>query len=226
MAEEDRELAMLMAEEVPVELAPPEPKNILVTLDTPIEDVVRYDSEGHNVSFEDSLGKFLDLPDEVLKKLSASTQTRYLVSFRSNARLKKEKANPELFRSPGIEVSPRLASATSRIEVYGKDPNKDYVWKRSDELQTASHEGWKVSQDPNLQTFGGEVGSSRQVAADGKTEMVLMEAPKGTSRALQLAAAEKSKKRMEGIEASTAQDMRRSGGTPYIPRPGDRENFS
>jgi hypothetical protein len=223
MADEAQELGMLM-EEAPV--AAPAPTNILITLDTPVADVVRWDAEGKNLIFEDAFGKFLDLPDDAFQKLSGMNQTRYLISFRSNTRLKKEKANPELFRSPDIEVSPRLASATSRIEVYGKNPDKDYVWKRTDELQAANYEGWRVSADSKLQTFGGEVGSSRQIAADGKTEMVLMEAPKGTSKALQLAAAEKSKKRMEGVEASTAADMRQSGGVPYVPRPGDRGNFS
>jgi len=223
MADEKAELGMLMAEENPT--PKPEPRNIIITVDNSIEDVVRFDTEGHNVAFDDSLGKFLDIPDEVLKGLSAMTQTRYLVSYRSYTKLKEREAHPERFATPGIEVSPRLASATSRLEVRGKDPNKDYVWKRTDELQTSAYEGWKVSSDPNLQTFGGEAGSSRQIAAAGKTEMVLMEAPKGTSLALQRAAAEKSRKRSDGVERSTADDMKRSGGMPFKPQAVDK-NFS
>jgi len=202
------------------------PDVYLITLDDKITDVVKLDAAGKRLAFEDALGRFLEIPDNILEDLSPQTRMAYLVSYRSNAKLRAQREHPEDFRTPGIEVSPRLASATSRISVRGKDPAKDYVWKRTDELQTANYEGWRVSTDPKLQTFGGEVGTSRQIAADGRTEMVLMEAPKGTSFAIQKAAADKSKSRIEGVEKATLEDIKRSGGVPYVPKPGDKNNFT
>jgi len=218
------ELGMLMAQENPLEK--PAPKKFLITLDNTADEVVKFDAEGHELFFEDAPGKFLDLPDEVLKSLSAMTQTRYLVSFRANTKLRKKDEHPELFKTPGIEVSPRLASATSRITVKGKDPSKAYAWKRTDELQAASYEGWKVCQDPNVRSFGGDVGSSHRIAAGGETEMVLMEVPKETESAMLVRDADKSKRRIDGADKATIEDMQRAGGLPYVPRAGDKTNFT
>ena len=220
------ELGMLMsqAQETPTEK--PAPKKFLITLDNTPSEVVKLDSEGHDLFFEDAPGKFLDLGDDVLQTLSAMTQSRYLVSYRANAKLRKKDEHPELFKTPGIEVSPRLASATSRITVKGKDPSKAYAWKRTDELQAASYEGWKVCQDPNIQSFGGDVGSSHRIAAGGETEMVLMEVPKATESAMLVRDADKSKRRIDGADKATIEDMVRSGGVPYVPRAGDKTNFT
>jgi hypothetical protein len=201
-------------------------KSVKITLDNTPEQVLNFEKEGYTLFFEDEPGKFLNLPQEVVDKLNSSNRTRFLVACGVHARLRQEQEHPENLRSAGLEISPRLASATSRLLVRGKKPGMAYCWKRTDELRQASYEGWKVATDPGLETFGGEAGSTKQVSAGGQTELVLMEIPEETSLAMQRASAEKSEKRARNVESSTAEDIRKSGGIPYVQKPGDKVNFS
>jgi hypothetical protein len=205
---------------------PEAPKQTKISIDNTPTEVLDYEVKGFTLFFDDEPGRLLNLSDEVVEKLSSTNRTRYLVACGVHARLKEEREHPEVKRTPGLEISPRLASATNRLLVRNKKPGMAYCWKRSDELRQASYEGWKVAIDPNLETFGGEVGSTRQVSAGGQTELVLMEIPEETSLAMQRAAAEKSEKRAKNVEASTQEDIRRSGGIPYVQKPGDKVNFS
>ncbi len=224
--EKKREAEDLKALEGAPEAPEASPKTMKVSLDTPTPEVVRLEKEGFSLFFEDEPGRFKELPSGVVGTLSSMNKSRYLVAKGAHARLKDQKEHPERFVTPGITVSPRLASATGRLEVRGKKPGMAYCWKRTDELQQASYDGWKVSADADLETFGGEVGSSHLVAAGGNTELVLMEIPEETEKQMLAAPAIQSKARAEGVEKATIEDMKRSGGLPYLPTPKDAARFS
>lgn len=202
------------------------PKTLKVSLDIPTPEVLRLEKEGFTLFFDDEPGKFKELPSGVVEALSSMNKSRYFVALGAHERLRDQKEHPEKFVTPGITVSPRLASATGRLEVRGRKPGMAYCWKRTDELQQAAYDGWKVSADANLKTFGGEVGSSHQVAAGGNTELVLMEIPEETEKQMLAAPAKQSKARAEGVEKATMEDMKRSGGLPYIPTSKDAARFS
>jgi hypothetical protein len=187
---------------------------VMVTLDNDPRDVLKYDAEGKDVFFSDQPGTLLELPPEVLAELPRHLQTRYDIACGVHARLKHQADHPELVATPGLEVVGRLATATSRLDVRGKTPGMHYCWKRTDELRQSGYEGYKVADEKELDTFGSQIGTTRTVGEKGDTELVLMKIPEETYLARQRAISEKSRKRVENVEQSAAQDMRRSGGKP------------
>lgn len=192
----------------------PFPKRVDITLDMSDEDVLHYDEDGGNLFWDGSLEGMKLLEDETVKKLSSINRERYFSSLQEyTTAFSRKDDGPRVGNR--IEVSPRLARATQRLEVTGKRPGIHYCWKRSDEVNHAKVEGYKAVSDPAVETFMGEGSEVRKVGADGYTELVLMEIPDSLHQERQRAISEKSKRRIEGVDNQTKEDIRRSGGIPY-----------
>lgn len=191
----------------------PFPNRVDVTLDMSDEDVLQYDDKGANLFWDGSLESFKELDDDFVKKLSNLNQTRYFSSFWEYQRALKRKDEPKI--SERIKVSPRLARATQRLEVYNKRPGMHYCWKRPDEVFQSKLEGYKTVSDTTVQSFMAEDSGAHKVAADGEAELVLMEIPKETFEEGQRVISEKSTRRKEAVDNQAREDIRRAGGIPY-----------
>lgn len=189
------------------------PDRIDVTLDMTEEDVIQYDKDGKNLFFDGDLGAFKELSDKTLSQLSSLNRVRYFSSYGEYTYNKKREFEPKI--SERVKVSPRYATATQRLEVLNKDPNKHYVWKRTDEVRAAKYEGYQVSSDEKLDTFGSDTSSVHTVGETGEAELVLMETSKENFKARQRAISEKSQRRIKAVEDTAKEEMRRDGGLPY-----------
>jgi hypothetical protein len=200
------------------------PERVDVGVDMSEEDVLKYDQDGKNLFFDGELGKFRELSDETLAKLSNLNRVRYFSSLGEYTYNKKREHEPKI--AERVKVSPRYATATKRLEVFNKNPDKHYVWKRTDEIRSAEYEGYQRSFDDSLDTFGSDVGSAHTVGADGHTELVLMETSQENYQKRQRAISEKSKRRIEAVENTAKEEMRRDGGLPYEAEGQGGPNFT
>lgn len=179
----------------------PQMDTLEVTLDTPWETIVDCDGKGIKVNFADEPGKFKRLSGEQLDQLHRLTQASYLVSERYHQSALDNASNPKALLKD-IRQSSR---ATDRLFVGNKSPDKAYSWKRPDELRRAvGYEGWKVEQDPKLETFRKPTGGSYTVGALGEDELLLVSRPKNLHEAHLREAMEKSESRRGSIEKQAA----------------------
>jgi hypothetical protein len=196
------------------------PDRVDVTLDTTEEDVLKYNEEGKNLFFDGDLDSFKVLSDNTIDQLSYINRQRYFSSY-GEYKYNLEHKDEENITSR-IQVSPRYATATGRLEVHGKDPRFHYCWKRPDELRQAKYEGYEVADDDALDTFQGKdkVSSLHKVGAYGDDELVLTKIPQELFDERQRAIQEKSTKRIKAVEDTAKDEMRRAGGLPYEPPKG------
>ena len=192
----------------------PKPNLVKISIDNTPEEVIQYDTDGVKLEFEHANGRFLRLPSEVTRSLSYENKQRYFVS----KGMFEETLSFDHYDRRKFPPKQGFATATDRLDVKNKNPRMHYCWKRPDELRQAQMDGYRPVSDDSLDTFGGDVSSTRTVGAGGDTELVLMEIPKETKDQQRAANKEKDQKRRQGVESSTVDDMIRSGGKPFIPK--------
>lgn len=186
-----------------------------VGLDMSGEDVIHLDEEGYLLSFDPDPGQFVELGEETVRGLSFENRVAYGVAQALWKKLSKEQAGP---RSSGIEVLPPMAaSATRRLEVSGRDDARwHYCWKRPDELHSAGLEGYTMAGD-EVDTFAGKVGTTHTIGAFGRPECYLMRIPKEKFEAIERAAGEESRRRIDAQADSAKEKIREQGGVPFDP---------
>jgi hypothetical protein len=209
----------------------PIPQKTLISLDNTPEEVLSLDLEGHTLFFEDEVGRFLDLEETIFQQLSRENKNRYLVSQGMNARLVRAQARPDLQATPGLKVTPgkspvekRRNTATARLHVEGV-PGTHYAWPLASEVEEFEQEGYRVTTDPRVKTYGGDVGSTRRVVKNGEVEHVLMEIPEPSFQAGLKRDSEISRKRVKGTEEATKLDILRVGGMPLDEKSRVAGNF-
>ena len=217
---------------VEVEESPPEEnkveekgERIFISLDDSIEKIVSLDKEGVDLFFEDDPGRFRELPEKVLDDLYKKNRERYKASWEINKRRVREEEHPEEFKTPGITVNPRFATARARLQVEGKKPGFHYVWKAPHELTSAARMGYRIAKHPGLKTFGNEGDETHKVSAFGEDELILAETTQENYDAILKHHSDRSQKRVKDIEASGAAEIRAAGGLSFDPkktRPGLR----
>lgn len=198
------------------DIAKPKPEirslqsEMMATLDTSFAEVLKYDSEGRIVRFACEPDRFLRLNDAQIDKLSAFNRGLYLDAERTNARLVEEARNPRL-----VGDIVQGGSATARLEVLNRKPGTHYFWATPDRVQRAvSHEGYKVVDDPNLQTFSRGPSGTKTVAAYGEVEHVLLEIPQETADARLKAVGAESTRRHLGAQAAGMASLGKGGYDP------------
>ncbi len=198
-----------------------------ISIDFTPQEVVSLDKEGYILTFDDMPGRFLDLKENVLNKLSKFNRTSYLVSEGLHARRKREASNPEDFATPGLKVNPGYATATARLKVQNMTPGMHPCWKRPDELRQASYDGYTVARGKEIDTFMGEEGDVHKVGAYGQDELILMQIPEETADQRMKDVVDKSNRRSEAVKSNAIEDLRR-GGIPYDPpkKGSDGKNWS
>lgn len=149
----------------------------IVTLDTSIKDVLKWDLEGKDVYFDDEDEKFLFIPEDIVKELSLITKQRYKLAKRvyDDAKKDKEKYGDGLEYLSKIKVSGRYASATQKLKVHQQKKGFHVCYKRPDEVQSCLADGYRIAKD--VKTFNSDVGSVHYVGSHGEPELILMEIP-------------------------------------------------
>lgn len=193
-------------------------KRYTVTVDDSIAKIVSLDQEGYNLSFESEPGKFVELPDEVLKKLERINRMSYLVSAGLNSRAQREKDHPEDFSS-GVRIEAARISARKRMAVEGKKPGWWYAWRKPAELGWVEREGGKVARHEGLRTFMGSGNEVHRVGDSTTDELILTMKPKEVHDAEQKEISDKSVRRKRGVERQSLSELK---GRGFLP--GDRED--
>lgn len=199
-------------------------EKVRVTVDMDEESVIELSERNVEISFADSKGEFLQLSSEAIKKLRMADREKYFLAF-GRYQFAVEEALDEATEIEGLKISGRLASATSRLEVSGKDPKLHYCWKRPDELRQAGYEGYQVAKGSQLRSFGGGPGTVHRVGALGEDELVLMQKPKEQAQKDLLAPAQKSKNRVRQFDKAAKESIGRhafddsgaKAGSPFTP---------
>lgn len=205
------------------------PKYYNISIDSKIKEIIDLDSEGYLLSFESDPQRFKKLPDEVVNELSRMNRDRYRTSFECYKGEVDQKDNPENFKTPGLDITSRYASATARLEVEGKRPGVRYCWASGDDVRKRSRMGYKVCNDPNIKTFHGDPDGVHRVADERGTELVLMEAPQSVWKEHRKHVREKSARRRGAVEATGERDVKQTGYKSFRPSKGPQRggpNFS
>lgn len=179
-------------------VVPAEKKVIEISIDHDPEEVLSYNKDGFTLNFESEPRRFRRLSVAQIKELSKENRTRYYVSKGLHDDAVEELRNPSWMDD--AEVGGRLASATARGQVYGKDPSKHYAFQRPDQVRDRKYEGYRITQDPSLDSFNANPDGIHRIGTHGDTEQVLMEIPKEKYKKIQEAQREKTRRMTEGPE--------------------------
>jgi len=185
-------------------------KTVKVSVDNSPDEVVELNNQGVELYFDDTKDRFLELPPHIAEDLGFYNKQRYFTArniVQGELDLSKN--------AKGYRPQPGQATAAEQMTVYGKDSRYHYCWKRPDELRQAERNGYRVANDPNLDTFYGDVGSSHTVGEKGQEELVLMKLPKDVHEQRQADVVNKSKVRRASVEDNAMNDLKKGGGQPY-----------
>jgi len=188
-----------------------EKKKITVTLDFSDEKVLSLAQDGgYDLYFADKPGEFKELALGVFSELPKAFRERYMVSRELNKKYKSD-VNFAEFKTTG-----RLARASARLNIHNPKPGRHYAWVAPHDMRDRAYEGYKVCEDPDVQTFGGEKDGPKRVGALGQTELVLMETSQENADQRMALIGEKSRQRVDGSVRKGMSDLR--GHLPFIPK--------
>jgi len=205
----------------PVGRPPKNEKKATITIDNTPQEVLSLDKEDYLLYFEDSPDRFLELPLEVVQSLSKRNREAYSLGFLYSRKLAEERLNPP----SGIKVTPGYASARQQLKVAGGRKGMHRVWQRPDQVRRRLQEGYKVCNDPTVQTFNSMVGSTHTLGdtRGGDPEQILLEIPQETFDAHQQALADKAVGKSRAVDEATRATLDRLGG-PLPERFGAKAN--
>lgn len=182
---------------------------ITVTIDSDIESVIESSQKGDLIFFNDDPDKFLELEKEEVDRLARKDRQNYYMAYGA-WKYNCESQDPE--PTEGLKISSRFASARDRLNIDGGDPDMAYVWKRTDEMMKAGHEGYTIARGSNLRTFGGGPRSKiHRLGVFGDDELVLMMEPKERQKERIRQAGEKSTNRIKSHDEAAKEELNRGG---------------
>lgn len=189
---------------------------VKISIDSKPEEVVELNNQGVELYFDDTKDGFLELPSNVAEDLGFYNKQRYFTARNIVQGALDLSSNKE-----GYNPQPGQATASEQMAVYGKDARFHYCWKRPDELRQAQRQGYRVANDPNLDTFYGGTGTSHLVGEKGQEELVLMKTPRDNYEQSQKEIVKKSKARRAAVEDNAWTDLQKGGGQPYRDQEGE-----
>ena len=213
----------------------PKKSNIfVVSIDTSYEDVVKSDQEGLRIDFVTDGDSFPKFTKDQLDDLSKFARATYFLCKQEYDRTQVRKGSEP---TPGLKISPRLVSASDKLDVRYPEGWRDKwhpVFKRADEAFAAQANGYEFvnvekEEDSGIQAFGAGKNTAGSVVVGDAAhdELILMKEPVAQNDERVRLVGEKSRIRKDGVDARTIDDIRRSGGLPYVPPKGatDPHNF-
>jgi len=198
-----------------------------ITVDNTEEEILSFEKEDREITFDPDVEKFKLLPEKVIRELGYYNARNYWISYSIYLEGKKEQSGQKVIASPELRVvsQPYNARAAKRFEVRNKDPNKEYHWIRPDEVDESGYLGWMPCTDPNVITFGYK-GSGQHViispSAPGTIEQLLVEIPKDLYKQnVERPHKESNQKQKEAVDGNLEEDVAKSGGIPFEAKEND-----
>ncbi len=184
-------------------------KKIFITLDNSVNEVLSLNKQGKDLYFEDG-AKFCRLGPAALKELSFENTARYNLAFVSTEMDKEAKPTSKL------NITPRFATATARMDVKVLDPNIKPCWKRPEETRMAEVAGYAYAiEGKHVQTFAANDGENPKIGKAGDPELILMYITKEKHQAMIKAASDKSKRRDGAVMSGAKSVLEQMGGKPF-----------
>lgn len=179
-------------------------------------DILQLDKDGKFLFFESAPGKFVELDRSTINKLSERNKISYLSALGSN-RLERESVKTP--QTPNLSVRPAIVMAGMKLEVTGKNPAWHYVWKRPDELHTATAEGyWEVDNSGGEKSFFKDFTGRHVVGKEGHEDLILMATTQENYKARLRAISEKSRRFDVANTEGAKEALERLGGQPFEPK--------
>lgn len=190
-------------------------KKIKVDVDTPLEDVLKWDKEGAVLLFVVEDGRFKELKEAEQRKLSQANRTRYEVSADMAEDLAEDEDDESIF--VGISISEDMGRAASRLDVEGLPEGLEKRWERPDMLDDRLREGYKIVKTKGVKTLSNPTGkpAMHTITRNGATELVLLAKPKELAEQRRAKRVAKWRERSEGVYDSAKDDFRKGGIEGY-----------
>jgi hypothetical protein len=197
-----------------------------ISIETKLKEVIDLDAEGYVLSFESEPDKFKKLPDEVVNELSRMNRDRYRTSYELYKGEVDQKDHPENYKTPGVDITSRYASATARLEIEGQRPGMRYCWATESDVKKRNRMGYQICHDPDVKTFHKDPDGLHRVADERGTELILMEAPESAWTEHRKKVREKTDRRTGAVSNTAENEIRSSGYKTFDPKRGPGGNFS
>ena len=191
-------------------------KKVFISIDNDAIGVLKLQSEGYDLFFDDNDGRFLELPEEILSRLT----TIHFLRYKTSEGVFKKTLNFAQPRYRFIKDSDSIGYGTAKAKLYfkGGDPNLKRSWQYKDQLPYWESMGARVCTDPNVKTFTKSTGASRTITESDGRQLVLVEFPKEVIQRKDEIAEEKARKRVDGFDEASYASLQRSGGKPIDKR--------
>jgi len=172
-----------------------------ISIDTSMEDMLKYDESGELLVFDSTPGRFMDMPKEIIDELSKANRVRYYMAKRSWELEKKEAENDDGWKND-IVIQEQYASPTERMSIKGADPNLSYYLATPEKMHKHAAKGYsKVA--PGAASIG--LSGSNTMGTLGNTEYVLMQTTKENKAKIDAAKKEKRDWLMGNVDAGVEQ---------------------
>lgn len=149
--------------------------NPKISIDTSIEDMLKYDETGEMLIFDSSPERFADFPKEVVDELSKPNRVRFYMARQSWELEKKEAENGSDWKND-VVIQEQYASPTERMEVKNADPNMSYYLATPQKMHKHAALGYEKVPASSSASIG--LSGSNTMGTLGNTEYVLMQTTK------------------------------------------------
>jgi hypothetical protein len=176
------------------------------------EDVLRLDSEGADLVFEQT-EKFLPLSDAVVSKLGRVNKLRYTTAkeFHDSWRGAEHAEFVERFKVD----RQMIGSATNRMDAKPTSKGLFARWTRPDRVEEMLGKGYKVLQADEAKSYLGSKGGHHEIGKLGQTELVLMGIDKKIHDEMMVKRTQKNNEIAGSYKQQALAEMSRDGGQPF-----------
>jgi hypothetical protein len=176
-------------------------KNPIVTIDTSLKDMLKWDSDGRIMDFDTSPEGFRTIPIDQLRELSFENKNRYMMA-REIHRLEVEGQGGDWKQD--IIITEQYASPSERIEVKNRQDGFEYYLSTPEKIGKHEANGFTVVPKNGKESIG--VSGRNTIGTAGKEELVLMRTTKENAAVLRKKKAERNAFRKGNI-GSEAKDI-------------------
>ena len=148
--------------------------------DTPYEDVLKWQSEGHELYFDETGEEFLELTSEQVKELSPIHQMRYRMSKQIfDGTFDMDSTVSATLGYDKDMYAKRPGSASDKLKVWGKDEGWDYTFVREDSRARFEMDGWIPDTSPKTKTCEtkNDACATTHIGGHRNSEMTLYKIP-------------------------------------------------
>lgn len=190
----------------------PMAEKVIVNTGTTVEDLVRLDSEGASLIFEQT-DSFLPLDEAVVEQLSRTNRLRYSIAKEFHDSWRGDE-HAQFVKRFSVDRQ-NVGSATDKLTI-NAGPNVHVRWTRPDLVDRRTAQGYHVLSADEARSYLGSKAGHHEVSVAGQTQLVAMGIPKELFDQRQK---EKTLRNnaTAGAWRSVAREINQSGGQAYEP---------